>query len=671
MRAALWSTARKEIKEFLLIIILRQKMKKLSSLLLQMLLLAGSIHAAEPTTPLIPRRLLFGNPEKSSPHLSPDGKQLAFLAPDENNVLNVWLRGVNTAQKERQITSDKKRGIRSFLWQYDLEHMLYLQDKEGDENWHIYQTHIHTGATKDLTPFEGVRASPLEYDHRFPNRMLILMNLRNPSLFDVYTLNLDTGKIDLETENDGGVFGWLADRNLEVRIATSYNQDGSTLIRIRENKSSPWKELMTLDPHETGGSVVGFTPDNRSIYLVSSLGGDTARLLEVDIATGKRKLICEDKQYDISTVMCDPIHHALEAVGFDKEKFEWIVLDPKLQGDFDILSERLKGTFTLASRDLANQVWIVASFSDLRPKHYYSYQRETKALTFLFSTQGEIEKYTLSAMTPVSFTARDGMKLFGYLTLPAGLPEKELPLVVFVHGGPWARDSWGLSPTVQWFANRGYAVLQINFRGSTGYGKKYLNAGNRQWANNMRTDLLDGKEWAVQNGYADPKKVAIYGGSYGGYAALAALTFTPDEFCCGVDIVGPSNLVTLLQTIPAYWLPLKAQTDRRLGNLEKDAEFLKEISPLHKAHLVKKPLLIAQGANDPRVKQAESDQIVQAMRQNQLPVEYLLFPDEGHGFARPENRLKFMAAAEAFLTKYLEGRNEPPSQEENWESLKK
>ncbi|MBA2367777.1 MAG: S9 family peptidase [Candidatus Protochlamydia sp.] len=651
-------------------------MKKISFFFLQLLFLTGlfagaGLSSAEPSTQLIPRRLLFGNPEKASPRLSPDGKQLAFLAPDENNVLNVWLREDKTVPKEKLITKDKKRGIRSFLWQYDLEHILYLQDKEGDENWHIYQTHIDTGTTKDLTPYEGVCASILDYDHRFPNRMLILMNLRNPALFDVYTLNLDTGKTDLETENDREVFEWVVDRNLEVRMALSYNQDGSTLIRIRENKTSPWKEFMTLDPHETGGSVVGFTPDNRSIYLISSVDGDTARLLEVDAATGKRKLIIEDKQFDLSTVMLDPVDHHLEAVGFDKEKFEWIILDSKLKGDFDHLSEKLKGSFKIASKDIANQHWIVASFSDLRPIHYYSYHRQTKTLTFLFSTQPEMERYALSSMVPVSFAARDGMKLFSYLTLPAGLPGKKLPLILLVHGGPWARDSWGLNSTVQWFANRGYAVLQINFRGSTGYGKNYLNAGNRQWADKMRTDLLDGKDWAVQNEFADPKKVAIYGGSYGGYATLAALAFTPDEFCCGVDIVGPSNITTLLQTIPPYWLPLKAQTDRRLGDLEKDAEFLREISPLHKAHLIKRPLLIAQGANDPRVKQAESDQIVQAMRQNQLPVEYLLFPDEGHGFARPENRLKFMAAAEAFLTKYLDGRNEPPSQDENWESLRK
>ncbi|WP_228840631.1 S9 family peptidase [Candidatus Protochlamydia phocaeensis] len=628
---------------------------------------------AEPVeqVPLIPRKLLFGNPEKTSPQISPNGTKLAYLAPDDRDVLNVWIKDLVQPGKDKKITSDQKRGIRSFLWQYDQDHILYIQDKDGDENWHLYQTNIETGETKDLTPFEGAKVSPVEYDPRFPEEMLIQMNRRDPSLFDIYRLNLKTGQLELDTENPGGVFAWISDHRLNIRAAQSYTKEGSTLIRVREKKSDPWHELLTIDPDEIGGTIPAFAPDNQSFYLVSSLDGNTARLLRVDAKTGQRTLVVEDPNYDLSSVMINPMTYALEAVGVDRDRFDWIIIDPQLKADFQSLKDQLKGPFTVTSRDLANQNWVVASLSDQRPTHYYLYNRKAKTLSFLFSTQPALERYRLSQMQPIRFQARDGMELHGYLTLPAGKEPRGLPMILLVHGGPWARDSWGFNPSVQWLANRGYAVLQINFRGSTGYGKQYVNAGNREWATKMQTDLLDGKQWAIQRGYADPAKVAIYGGSYGGYAVLAGLAFTPNEFCCGVDIVGPSNLITLLQTLPPYWGPLKAQMDRRLGKLETEQDFLKSRSPLFKADQIRKPLLIAQGANDPRVKQAESDQIVQAMRHNHLPVEYLLFTDEGHGFARPENRLKFSAAAEEFLAKYLGGRQEPPTEDENWKSLER
>jgi dipeptidyl aminopeptidase/acylaminoacyl peptidase len=346
-------------------------------------------------------------------------------------------------------------------------------------------------------------------------------------------------------------------------------------------------------------------------------------------------------------------------------------MDSTLNPDFQRLSQLSeKGTFKIIDRDLKDQYWIIASLSDQRPAHFYLYDRSNKKTDFLFSTQPELEQYDLSPMQPISFKARDGMKLFGYLTLPIDQEVHHLPTVLLVHGGPWVQDTWGLQPAVQWLANRGYAVLQINYRGSTGYGKEYLNAGNREWAGKMHTDLLDGKQWMIDQGYADPNRIAIYGGSYGGYATLVGLAFTPDEFCCGIDIVGPSNLVTLMETIPPYWAPLKTQMDRMVGSLN-DLEFLKERSPLYRASQITKPLLIAQGAHDPRVKQSESDQIVAEMRKNQLPVEYLLFSDEGHGFARPQNRLKFFSAAEEFLAKYLGGRYQSASEEENWHSLQK
>jgi dipeptidyl aminopeptidase/acylaminoacyl peptidase len=332
------------------------------------------------------------------------------------------------------------------------------------------------------------------------------------------------------------------------------------------------------------------------------------------------------------------------------------------------LPGRHAADFGIVSRDKADKTWLVAYTMDDGPVYWYAYERATKRAELLFSNQPKLEGAKLAKMQAVSFKAKDGMTIHGYLTLPVGVAAKDLPLIVNVHGGPWARDNWGYRPEVQWMANRGYAVLQVNFRGSTGYGKAYLNAGDKEWGRKMHQDLLDGRDWVVKQGIADPKKVAIYGGSYGGYATLAGLAFTPTEFTCGVDIVGPSNLGTLLASIPPYWAPMKAMFTKRMGDTE---AILTERSPLYKAGDIVRPLLIAQGANDPRVKQAESDQIVAAMRKNGQTVDYLLFPDEGHGFARPENRMKFYAAAEAFLAKHLGGRVEAPSDAEKWDALKK
>lgn len=619
---------------------------------------------------LIPRKLLFDNPEKAGAKLSPDGTKLAYLAPDENNILNVWVRDLKNGGGDKRITNDRKRGIYQYLWQFNNEAILYLQDKDGDENSHLYQTQLATLETKDLTPFEGVKAGLVDNDFRFPNEVLIQLNRRDPSLYDVYRLNLETGKLDLDTENPGGVIGWVADHHLVVRVSQSVTEDGSTLIRVRNGATSPWRDWMTISPLETG-AILGFSADNHSLYALTSLDSNTARLLKVNLETGEKSVMTEDSEYDLGGIVLHPTTYALQAAEVEREKNEWIPFDPRIKEDFSYLSDKFKGPFMLASRDLADQNWIVVSQSDQRPSHYYLYRRPGKKLEFLFSTKPSLEQYSLSPMKPIKFQARDGMMLHGYLTLPSGVEPRNLPTVLLVHGGPWARDSWGLSPTVQWLANRGYAVLQINFRGSTGFGKAYLNAGNKEWAGTMHNDLIDGKGWMVKNGYANPDKVAIMGGSYGGYATLVGLTFTPEAFCCGIDIVGPSNLVTLLQTFPPYWKPMKAKMDIRVGSLEKDKEDLIARSPLFKVDQITKPLLIGQGANDPRVKQAESDQIVEAMRKKNIPVEYLLFTDEGHGFVRPENRMKFNAAAEAFLAKYLGGRLEPASAEENWEEVKK
>ena len=612
-----------------------------------------------PATPLIPREVLFGNPERADPQISPDGTQLGYLAP-VHGVLNVWIRTLGKSD-DRAVTDDKKRGIRNFTWQFDNRHILYTQDVGGDENWRLYQTDIASKKTTDLTPFEKVRVDLVAYDWKTPDTILVQMNKRKPELFDVHRIDLRNGKVELDTENPGDVQSWQADNALQVRAAQVQTPDGGTIIRVRDSRKSPWRDLIKWGPDETFGGTYGFTRDNKGIWVGTSLGVNAARLLEIAVATGKQKVVIEDPQFDINATINNPKTNALEAVNLIKQRIEYAFLDPKLKEDFAVLAKVRDGDIQGISRSLDDSKWIVTYVSDNAPVYWYVYDRPARKATVLFSNRPKLEKYQLSSMKPIEFQARDGMTLYGYVTTPAGLEPKALPMVVLVHGGPWGRDVWGYSSYAQWLANRGYAVLQVNFRGSTGYGKKYVNAGDRQWAGAMHTDLLDGKDWAVKQGIADPKKVCIMGGSYGGYATLAAVAFSPDAFACGVDIVGPSNLNTLLKTIPPYWSTILATFHKRMGDSE---DILKAQSPLFKADQIKAPLLIGQGANDPRVNKAESDQIVAAMRKNNKPVEYYVFPDEGHGFARPTNNMAFNAVTEEFLAKYLGGRYEPANQDE-------
>lgn len=612
------------------------------------------------TTQLIPREALFGNPERTSPQISPDGTQLGYLAP-VGGVLNVWVRTLGKSD-DRAVTADKHRGIRNFLWQYDNKHILYTQDVGGDENWRLYQTDIASKQTKDLTPFEKVRVDIVAYDWKSPDTILVQMNKRDAKVFDVHRVHLKSGRIKGDTENPGDVAGWQADNALQIRAAQVQTPEGGTIVRVRDDSKSPWRDLIRWGPDETFGNVVGFTPDNKALWVTTSLDVNAARLLEIDVTSGKPKVIVQDPQFDVSGTVNSPRTNALQAVSFTKQRTEYEFIDPSVKADFEVLKKVHEGDINGISANLDDTKWIVSYVSDNAPVYWYLYDRASKQATLLFSNRPALEKYTLSSMKPIEFAARDGMKLYGYLTTPAGVEPKNLPMVVFVHGGPWGRDVWGFDSYAQWLANRGYAALQINFRGSTGYGKQYVNAGDRQWAGAMHTDLLDGKAWATKEGVADPKRVCIMGGSYGGYATLAGLAFSPDAYACGVDIVGPSNLNTLLKSIPPYWSTVLSVFHKRMGDSE---EVLRAQSPLFKADQIKAPLLIGQGANDPRVNRAESDQIVAAMRKNHEPVEYYVFPDEGHGFARPVNRMAFNAVAEEFLAKYLGGRFEPPTADES------
>jgi dipeptidyl aminopeptidase/acylaminoacyl peptidase len=607
--------------------------------------------------PLIPRQVLFGNPEKANPQISPNGKYLTYLAPDKNNVLQVWIRSVGQ-QDDRILTAQKKRGIHNYFWTYDGQQLIYQQDADGDENWHFYAVDTKSKNIRDLTPFKGIQAQMIALDPKFPNQALIGMNLKDPRKHDAYRIDLKSGKSQLDTENPGNIVDSKADPKFKIRAAIATTPDGGSELLTREETNKPWKTIRKWEPDEEG-EAVGFSKDGKTLYIQGNHDANAVRLNALNLATGKETVLAQDPQYDVGNLLVDPVKRQIQAVGFYRDKLEWQVLDQSIADDFTAITKVRRGEFEVVDRDLADKTWLVQYNTDDGPVYYYTYDRASKKSQFLFSNRPELEKVSLAQMKPISYQSRDGLTIHGYLTTPVGIPAKSLPTVLFVHGGPWARDIWGYDPQVQWLANRGYAVLQVNFRGSTGYGKNFLNAGNREWAGKMHNDLIDGVNTIVKQGIANPKKVAIMGGSYGGYATLVGLTFTPDVFAAGVDIVGPSNLITLMQSIPPYWEPDRANFYYRVGNLEKEADFLKSRSPLFFADRIKSPLLIGQGANDPRVKQAESEQIVAAMRKANKPVEYILYSDEGHGFARPENRLHFYAKAEEFLSKYLGGRVEP------------
>ncbi|MDQ6826537.1 MAG: S9 family peptidase, partial [Candidatus Eremiobacteraeota bacterium] len=563
---------------------------------------------------LIPRAVLFGNPEKTAPNISPDGKMLAYLAPDRNHVLAIWVRTIGKTD-DRVVASDPKRPIRNVAWQPDSAHVIYEQDKSGDENFHVFQTDIGHQQTRDLTPFAGVRAGIDDIDQVNRTTMLIDMNKRDKKVFDVYRVDFKSGDLTLDTQNPGNISGWVADNALRIRAAVQANQDGSTEILVRDTVRSPWRTLLKASADDQIAPQA-FSADNASLYLTSTIGVNAAQLMRYDLKAGTQSVVFADPTFDVGYVATDPKTREIVAVNVERDRSEWTVLEPKYAGDFAAIKALHPGDFSFTSSSRDGRHLIISYVVDNGPVSWYAYNRATKKGTFLFVARPALSKYALAHMQPVSYKASDGLTIHGYLTLPTGVQAHNLPMVLFVHGGPWGRDSWGYSSYAQWLANRGYAVLQPNFRGSTGYGKDFLNAGDRQWAGRMHQDLVESKAWAVSQGYADPKRVAIMGGSYGGYATLAGVAFSPDAFAAGVDIVGPSNLNTLLASIPPYWATGLAQFRKRMGDTE---AFLNTQSPLFKADQIKVPLLIGQGANDPRVNKRESDQIVAAMRKNHEP----------------------------------------------------
>ena len=612
---------------------------------------------------LIPRTALFGNPVRAQARLSPDGRYISFLAP-QNGVLNVWLAPFGKLDAAQPITADKKRGIRQHHWADDGRHILFLQDEGGDENWRVYSVDVESRKQVDLTPLDKVRAEIVGLSHERPDVALIALNDRTPEYHDLYEINIASGERKLVERNDQEFAGYLEDLQLRPRVAVKTLPDGGG--EIYRNTGNGWQSLLKYGRDDSLTTrPVSVEQGGNSALMLSSIGRDKAALLRVDLSSGRQTVVGESNKADVSEVWLQPRTRKPEAFGVEYMTTEITPLIPAVGQDIERLKAALGPQFEVVSRTLDDTKWVVAVDDPLRVVSSYLYERGSGQVTKLFDQRPELIGEPLRPMKPLELRARDGMTLVAYLTLPhpaaADRPASPVPLVIDVHGGPWARDSYGFNGEHQWLANRGYAVLSVNYRGSTGFGKKFINAGDHEWARNMHNDLLDAVDWAIKEKIAQPDKVAIYGGSYGGYATLVGLTFTPERFACGVDIVGPSNLFTLLNSIPPYWKSFYEDMVRRIGDprTAEGRELLKQRSPLTFVDRISKPLLIAQGANDPRVKQAEADQIVEAMKARHLPVTYALYPDEGHGFARPQNRIAFYAIAEGFLHKCLGGRAEP------------
>lgn len=621
--------------------------------------------------PLIPREALFGNPSRSSAQISPDGQWLGWMAPHEG-VMNVWIAPTSDPASARLMTRSTDRPIPMFFFAPKSDSVLYMQDKAGDENYLLYQVNLASGEERTLTPFDKTRVRFFGGSHTIKDAVLIGLNNRDERFHDVYRLNLDTGATDLVLQNDGYA-GFLADDALALRWAVRQNAAGGTdMFEVVDGKVAEVPRVSTTLEDSMTTHVAGYTADGKTLYWIDSRGRDTAALIAEDTATGGRTVIAENPRADITGTLRHPITGLVEAYAVNYLKVEWTALEPTIKASLDWLRERLPGEFGVASRTEDDTKWIVGNDPLTGPAVAWLYDRTAQTLTELYTTRPELVGAPLQPMHPVEIATRDGLTLVSYLTLPPatdedgdGVPDAPVPMVLLVHGGPWARDGYGFNRAHQWLANRGYAVLSVNFRGSTGFGKGFVNASNLEWGAKMHDDLIDAVEWAVGKGIAQRDKVAIMGGSYGGYATLAGLAFTPDVFACGVDIVGPSNLETLLETIPPYWEPMVKQFHERMGNpnTPEGKQLLKDRSPLHKADKICRPLLIGQGANDPRVKQSESDQIVEAMQKHGIPVTYVVFPDEGHGFAKPTNNIAFNAVTENFLATVLGGRAEPISGE--------
>jgi dipeptidyl aminopeptidase/acylaminoacyl peptidase len=622
--------------------------------------------AQAPAVELIPRALFFGNPTKAQGLISPDGRWISWIAP-RDGVLNIWVAPTSDLTKAKPLTEEKTRPIRQHFWAKNSKLVLFINDRNGDENNLLYGVDPNGGPLKSFTPFQKTRVLPIQASLKHPDEILIGLNNRDPRFHDVHRLNTLTGEMKLVYQNNEFA-GFVGDQDLKIRFAQREKPGGaSELLKFDDGKTTPFAEIPAEDSLTT--NVVDVLPDGKTLYWIDSRGRDKAALVAQDLSTGAKRVLGESTRGDVAEVMTNPKTHVAEAYSVNYLRNEWFPLGNAVKADIDALNAAVKGQWKVVSRNDADNLWVVYVDEVTRPIAYHLYDRKARKLSLLFVTRPELSGKPLAPMYGYEIKARDGLTLVSMLTLPVGAsmnpgtrPTDPLPMILNVHGGPWAQDVFGYHSEAQWMANRGYAVLQVNYRGSTGFGKAFIESATREFAGKMHEDLVDAVQWAIDNGITTADKVAIYGGSYGGYATLVGLTFTPTTFACGVDIVGPSSLVSLIESFPEYWKPFMESTwYRRVGNPAKADEraFLLTRSPITRMDKIERPLLIAQGANDPRVTQKESDQMVKAMVDKKIPVTYVLYADEGHGFARPENRISFYAITENFLSKCLGGRAEP------------
>jgi dipeptidyl aminopeptidase/acylaminoacyl peptidase len=630
------------------------------------ILLVAALPAFADLPPLIDREAFFGNPEYAGSQISPDGKYISFIKP-YRDVRNIWVKGVNEPfEKARPVTAEAKRPIGNYFWSRDSRRILFVKDLDGDENFNLYVVDPAGPAgpegvpgSTNLTNAQKVRTEIYNVPRSDPDTIYVGMNDRDPKWHDLYKVNLTSGLRTLIHENQERITGWEFDNKDQLRLATRSAENGDTeILRVDGDTFTKIYSCGTLESCD----IVRFDQANKRFYLATNHGArDLIQLVLFDPVTMKETFVEQDptKRVDFNGAVFSDVNNALIGTSYNDEKLKTYWKDGKFQSDYDLIKQRLGDReITFGSHTKDERKYIVSTFSDVDPGTVWLFDRDSKNLTTLYQIRVTLPREALAPMKSIRYPSSDALEIPAYLTLPKGVEAKNLPLVVVPHGGPWGRDGWGYNGLAQFLANRGYAVLQPNFRASTGYGKKFLDAGNGQWGDKMQDDITWGVKYLVAQGIADPKRVGIMGGSYGGYATLAGVTFTPDLYAAAVAIVAPSNLISLLTTIPAYWETIRKTFYIRMGdpNTPEGRAQLARQSPLNSADKIKTPLMVVQGANDPRVNKAEADQIVIALRDRHYPVQYLLAPDEGHGFARPINNLALYAETEKFFAKYLGGR---------------
>jgi len=611
-----------------------------------------------PLPTLIPRSVLFGEARRFAPALSPCGRLVGYVAPLDG-VANVWVEPLGGGPA-RAVTADRGRGVTGFGWAPDSTRVLYQQDVDGDERTHLFAADVGGGPVRDLTPFDGVQARLVAVSPDRPGSALVGLNRRDPRLHDLFLLNLADGRLTAVAENPGYA-GWITDRRLRARGGFRWEPDGSIAVHACDAAGSPTRPVHHSGPEDAAGTrVVGVDADDAHLIVLSPAGADTARALRVPIdGTGPATVLHEDPGHDVVGVGVSPVTGVVDLAVVHRERRHLVALHPRTAVDVDRLRRELPGDIMLLDRDAADRRWLLLDLRDDAPSGYHVYDRDDGTVRLLFEHRPELAGHRLAAVEPFRFTARDGLTVHGYLTFPVGVPRSELPTVVAVHGGPWTRDLWASGGDAQWLANRGYLCVQVNFRGSTGYGKRFVNAGNREWGGRMQDDLVDAVHRLVDLGHADPARVAVYGSSYGGYAALVGATFPPQVFRCAIAVSAPSDLRSFVRSAATGSALMRSRLVRCIGDPVADADFLWSRSPLSRVDGMDVPVLVAHGARDPRVPVGEASRVVDALRRNGVAHRFLLFDDEGHGFVRPRNRLAFHAAAEAFLAEHLGGRNEP------------